>query len=104
MEKWNLGTGKFIFSNTLIKTRVLGVFSRQGLKTVGFDSDPLRCTGGTWNDVQYSPVFGEKNPWSDLTLMLFGLSPESTALVVVKPPVYRAGNEREVFLKTSTTI
>lgn len=28
MEKWNLGTGKFIFSNTLIKTRVLGVFSR----------------------------------------------------------------------------
>lgn len=47
MEKWNLGTGKFIFSNTLIKTRVLVVFSRQGLKTVGFDSDPLRCTGGT---------------------------------------------------------
>ena len=51
MEKWNLGTGKFIFSNALIKTRVLGVFSRQGLKNVGFDSDPLRCTGGTWNDV-----------------------------------------------------
>lgn len=36
--------------------------------------------------------------------MLFVFFPESTALVAVKPPVYRAGNEREVFLKTGTTI